>query len=43
MSDVTICARHCILAPSTPEDTEVCTMAFAEDSEGNSFIPHARK
>jgi len=25
------------------EDTPVCLMAFAEDSEGNSFILHQRK
>ncbi len=25
------------------EDTPVCVMAFAEDSEGNSFILHQRK
>ena len=25
------------------EDTPVCKMAFAEDSEGNSFVIHFRK
>jgi len=25
------------------EDTPVCTMAFAEDSEGNTFVFHFRK
>lgn len=30
------------IAPET-EDTPVCKMAFAEDSEGNTFIIHFRK
>jgi predicted enzyme related to lactoylglutathione lyase len=30
------------VAPET-EDTPVCKMAFAEDSEGNTFIIHYRK
>jgi len=30
------------IAPHT-EDTPVCKMAFAEDSEGNTFIIHYRK
>ncbi len=30
------------IAPET-EDTPVCKMAFAEDSEGNTFIIHHRK
>ena len=30
------------VAPHT-EDTPVCKMAFAEDSEGNTFIIHFRK